>query len=254
VTYRANKNLLDGYKEAITGIMMVEMDVAYRIFSTYNINPIVTGPGVLIPNEVLIENDGWPFLTISEDMELTAYLTSHKHKIYYQHNAIFYDEQPSDYKTIFRQRLRWQKGHFQVFLKYFGKLFLSIFSKNFFSSLILFIGILPFGLITILTTLGFGSYAIYLSIVNNNWIYFFWFTIFPMLIMIVGQWLIAILTLIVEHKRIHLPLHKKILYILVQPINGFIVTIVDCLQLFVNVEWKPIKHHKIRKEEINNYD
>jgi cellulose synthase/poly-beta-1,6-N-acetylglucosamine synthase-like glycosyltransferase len=241
-SYRANYNLDYNIRSSLTGTLMMEAMMAFKLLSTYRISPIVTGPGVLFSSKIITEMNGWNLVSISEDVEFTAYLTSHKHRLYFASDAVFYDEQPTTYKVIFRQRLRWQKGHFQVFTKYIGKLFLSIFSSNFLSSLVLFIGLIPFGLITVLSTLGFGGYSLYLSITTGDFMILFYMVGLPNFIAIMFSYIIVIIAFISERKFSNIKWYKKIVYILFSPISLFITTVQDFMQLFIPVKWNKIDH------------
>ncbi len=72
----------------------------------------VAGTGFLMPASVL--KDGWHYLTLSEDTELTADRLCEDMKVIYCDEAVFYDEQPTTAKVMWNQRLRWAKGHLSV--------------------------------------------------------------------------------------------------------------------------------------------
>ncbi len=73
----------------------------------------VTGTGYLINSSVV--SDGWQYVSITEDWELTSDRLLMNEKIAYCDDAVFYDEQPVSVGTMLRQRLRWQLGHLIVF-------------------------------------------------------------------------------------------------------------------------------------------
>ena len=70
---------------------------------------------------------GWPYHTFIEDIESSAAVIEQE-QVYYAHNAIFYDEQPENMRDSMRQRLRWVKGLYQVFVLYVGRLIKGMFT------------------------------------------------------------------------------------------------------------------------------
>ena len=72
----------------------------------------VQGTGYVIPSRIV--KDGWKYVTLTEDWEFTADRVLLGEKIYFCDEAMFYDEQPTDVKVMWRQRLRWAKGHLLV--------------------------------------------------------------------------------------------------------------------------------------------
>lgn len=88
----------------------------------------IQGTGFLIANEIL--KDGWNYVSLTEDRELSAFAATHGYSISYNDAAEFYDEQPTDVKIMMRQRLRWSKGHLWAFTHYGWILFKNIFSHK----------------------------------------------------------------------------------------------------------------------------
>lgn len=88
----------------------------------------VQGTGYLI-NSKIVKN-GWPYVSLTEDWEFTADQILYDNKIRYCDEAIFYDEQPTSLKIMWRQRVRWARGHLLVFYARFADLFKSLFKKE----------------------------------------------------------------------------------------------------------------------------
>ena len=88
----------------------------------------VTGCGFLVPVRLLQE--GWNYTSITEDIEFSNDKILHGETIHYCDEAIFYDEQPRNLKTMWFQRLRWAKGQNLASRKYFPKFLKALFSKN----------------------------------------------------------------------------------------------------------------------------
>ncbi len=85
----------------------------------------IQGTGFLFAWE-LIEK-GWNYTSLTEDRAFCADAVVNGYRISYNHDAIFYDEQPVDLRIALRQRLRWAKGHLMSFVESGGKLFLHMF-------------------------------------------------------------------------------------------------------------------------------
>ncbi len=82
----------------------------------------VSGTGFLLDRRLLESVGGWQFFSMSEDTEFTAEFLVKGVKIGYAENAILYDEQPTTFRQMWRQRCRWMKGRLQTFKRYFMRL------------------------------------------------------------------------------------------------------------------------------------
>ena len=88
----------------------------------------VQGTGYLINSKIV--KDGWPYVTLAEDWEFTADRVLLTNTIRICDDAVFYDEQPTSFRIMWRQRLRWSKGHLIVFYTRIKELLHDIFSKK----------------------------------------------------------------------------------------------------------------------------
>ena len=88
----------------------------------------VQGTGYLINSNVV--KDGWPYVSLTEDWEFTADQILYSNNIRYCDDAVFYDEQPTDLHIMWRQRVRWSRGHLLVFYARFCDLFKNLFKKG----------------------------------------------------------------------------------------------------------------------------
>ena len=88
----------------------------------------VQGTGYLISSKVV--SNGWPYVSLTEDWEFTADQILYDNKIRYCDEAVFYDEQPTSVKIMWRQRVRWSRGHLLVFYARFTDLFRRLFKKE----------------------------------------------------------------------------------------------------------------------------
>ena len=88
----------------------------------------VQGTGYVIPAK-LVEN-GWQYVTLTEDWEFSTDQILQGNKIVYCDEAVFYDEQPTTLKITCRQRIRWAKGHLLVCVTRFKALFRGLFCSR----------------------------------------------------------------------------------------------------------------------------
>jgi len=72
----------------------------------------LTGTGYFIAKEIVDDIGCWYWNGMTEDVELTAYCYYHNIKMHYYPHAVYYDEEPTDFKTLHRQHTRWVWGYF----------------------------------------------------------------------------------------------------------------------------------------------
>ncbi|QRF22383.1 glycosyltransferase [Alicyclobacillus sp. TC] len=70
----------------------------------------------------LLQSIGWNATGLTEDLEFGVRCVEHGVLPIWAHDAIVYDEKPTDFIASFRQRLRWQQGHFQCAKQYMMKM------------------------------------------------------------------------------------------------------------------------------------
>ena len=83
-----------------------------------------------IRRDVLDKVKGFDEAVLSEDMEISAKLLDNGYKIRYGANVVAWQENPSDLKTLFKQRTRWFRGTMEVALRY-GRLMAKLNRLNF---------------------------------------------------------------------------------------------------------------------------
>lgn len=72
----------------------------------------ISGTGYFISKNVLELSKGWIWTGLTEDVELTRFAYANDINMGFNENAIFYDEQPIDYKTMHKQHVRWVWGYY----------------------------------------------------------------------------------------------------------------------------------------------
>ena len=251
-SFRNSKNFGSNVMSTLYGIYFAEgCRLESRGRTVCGCSTRVQGTGYVI-NSKIVEN-GWPYVTLTEDWEFTADQVLQGHKIKFCDDAVFYDEQPTTTKVMFRQRLRWAKGHLLVCLTKASQLFKRLFKRNTkeekvnrFSTYDIFINILPLCVIS-----AFVSIANFICIALSplNWLeiyksYGIWMGITTAIAYVLLS-LSALLVFIIERKRIKgVSFWKKLAAVLVWPIFLFVSFPVEFVALFSkNVGWKAIPHN-----------
>ncbi len=127
--YAEGYEIATGYRNSKNGNANVIAAVSSLTFSMINVmsnrkraahgaNIIFSGTGYYIAGDLIEEWQGWPFVSLTEDYELSLYATLHGLSTYYNEEAVFFDEQPTRYRQTVAQRVRWIKGYFSARKKY----------------------------------------------------------------------------------------------------------------------------------------
>ena len=229
----------------------------------------VQGTGYLIP--VSIVENGWKYVSLAEDWEFTADRILLDNTIKYCDRAMFYDEQPTSIPIMWRQRVRWSKGHLIVFCTRIKELVTSLFKKGCkhrFSRYDISVNCLP---ITLLIS---GIYILELLLLFLTPFFFKDFSFLDLGFLLLDKWFIgqsvdvfnhtglviawiesflgsticlmasAVIIFIVERKRIKdVSFINKVLIILLWPLFIYIQFPIDVHALLAkNLTWKPIPH------------
>ena len=203
----------------------------------------VSGTGFLFSRKVADEIVDWPFHLLTEDIEFSVYNISKGRKIGFSMNSELYDEQPVKFKQSWIQRLRWSRGYLQVYRHYGLKLFSGIF-HGWFACYDMSMTIMP---------------AFFLTTINiiSNLILIIWglcirLPLLEMLVIILPfffgiygvLFLIGLITVITEWKRIRTTPFRKIFYCFTFPIFMFTYLPIAIRSLFGKITWKPIEHNR----------
>lgn len=131
ISYHHPKNWNDGWVascSALTFSMINTFQNKARSKLTNNI--VISGTGYYISARVINNLGGWPFQTLTEDVELSNYCVLNSIKTTYNEFAEHFDELPLTLAVSFKQRIRWLKGHLQATHIYSGQLLKSVFTKS----------------------------------------------------------------------------------------------------------------------------
>ena len=213
----------------------------------------VQGTGYVVNSDIV--KDGWQYVTLTEDWEFTADQILLGSKIVFCDEAMFYDEQPTKFRVMWRQRVRWAKGHLLVCISRYTDLLRALFTPkkkggnaHKVSVYDISVNILPVCVITTCITL----LQIILSALSPLFGHSWWDcivdwassgipnSIFSYALLVFASALLYIL----ERKRFpKMPLHIKILSTLLWPAFLFLSIPAEIVALFTkDVGWKPIPH------------
>lgn len=94
----------------------------------FNTSNRIFGCGYLF-NSDLVKN-GWDYYSLTEDLEFTTREFIKGTEIRYCDEAVFFDEQPTTFRIMWRQRLRWARGVLIVSREHFVNCVKSFFDHN----------------------------------------------------------------------------------------------------------------------------
>lgn len=169
-SFRNSKNFGENVMSACYGLYFVYGCLfESRGRSVCGCSTRVQGTGYVINSRLV--KDGWKYVTLTEDWEFTADQLIEENNIYFCDEAVFYDEQPTTFKVMWRQRVRWCRGRWLVCLARLKDLIKSLFkskkkegNKNKFSLYDMTVKVLP---VCVITTLLF-FYAFNSSVLSSR--------------------------------------------------------------------------------------
>lgn len=246
---RNSKNWNDGWISSCTGLTFIKFS-RFQNYGKMKMRMINTlsGTGYFIKMDIIKRHGGWLWHSITEDVQVGMVCAINNYKTAYCKEAEFLDEQPTDFKTSFKQRKRWIKGFFVNGSKYHKRLFNGMFTKecNRRSCLEYTLGAIPLismALAFIVGILGmmvgaiiFSTYdiqACYEALVRMS----ICFGIYYVLMMIDAS-----LMLIFERKRLDITFKNGLIAVIFHPIFSAIYIAVAVCALFQKIEWEVIEH------------
>ena len=201
---------------------------------------MVNGTGFGFTRQLLEQLGGWQFFTLSEDTEFSVRCMTRGVRIGYCHDAVFYDEQPTDLRQSWRQRTRWSQGTIQVSVRYAGQLIRGLFRG----------GRTAYACFETLTLslwgYGMAGFSGLLSLVVTYWELRWMGVAQALASSVAGTYLslllIGAMTLASEWNRIHCTTGQKWKALFAFPVYmlSFVPIIVS--SLFRKFHWPPIEH------------
>ena len=252
-TYYQGYEIATGYRESKNGNANVIAAVSSLTFTMVNVmsnrrraergsNIIFSGTGLYVAGDLIEEWKGWPFHSLTEDYEMSLYATLHGISTFYNEAAVFYDEQPTNYRQTVAQRVRWIKGYFSARKKYIPLIKARKRGNNMGSIIKERIGVKP----VIWAIL--GVLAILLGIVVE----LFWLgkaeLIWALLLMVLAgiYVILALITVeLIKRERLDLSPALRLKVVLFNPI--YLVSYIPCAVMALlkrNVAWIKIQHGK----------
>ena len=248
ITYKSGYDIACGYrviKNKKLNIYSISSILTFSLLNNIsnknkikkNLNVILSGTGFYFSKEVI--KDGYNFHSLTEDYELSLYSILNNYSSTYNNKAIYYDEQPEDYKTTVNQRIRWIKGYLEARKKYMKSFKNNLFVKHFNKASIIYeyIGMKPYI---------FMLFSILYFVIYNIIKFKFFYILFVIMFIYFILMIITIVLLKKEKFNFKLNFKEKILVIFYNPF--FILSYILCFFKAIctkNVEWKRIDHNNI---------
>lgn len=260
-SYRNSRNFGSNYMSCLYGLYFISAcRYEARGRTVCGCSTRVSGTGYLFPPRLV--QDGWTYVTLTEDWEFTADQIARGSKILYCDDAEFFDEQPLTMRVMLRQRLRWACGHMTVFFTRFRELMKSLCSKGNgldgkarFSVFDISAAILPLGVISVallLVQLGcIALCSLFGYDVEQVWRVYGLVSLALFALSYGLTMLGAVLLIFLERKRIRGAGPGKLaMAVLLWPFFLLVNVFLDVAALFLpDLEWKTIPHVGVPAEE-----
>ncbi|WP_418968996.1 glycosyltransferase family 2 protein [Alloscardovia omnicolens] len=202
----------------------------------------VGGTGFMFSRRIMERNDGWKFHLLTEDIEFSMDCILHGDRIGFCGSAMFFDEQPVDFKTSWTQRVRWSKGFLQVF-RYYSKVMIQwAIKERDLSAVDVTLMVCPF---VVLSVIRFALGIIYAALG-----YISWFTIVGSLtdwlvsvfLGFVAMMALAAFSGFIERDKLNITIPELLAYSLSFPIYMASYVPIAFVAIFAKSQWKPIAH------------
>ncbi|MCF0112726.1 MAG: glycosyltransferase family 2 protein [Bacilli bacterium] len=250
IGYRNCKNVDENWVSAICAVQSYSRNVnSLRARSILNTNQEIYGCSTTLRAHVLA--NGWPWVTLTEDLEMMSDLTAQNYKTAFCEEAVFYEEQPTTLKLLWRQRLRWGKGGLIAFAKCHWALFASFCKKPTWSKYDIYWHYFPFAFVAFWWTLLYQIISIVLFLIvgdaGYNWWSFASYLLTTFGGLYVSWFFMDLVVIIREWKHILLPWQRLPLYIFLFPLYSLVDPIIAACSAFVPTKWGKIDHHVVKE-------
>lgn len=208
----------------------------------------ISGTGFLIDKSLILENNGWKYHLLTEDIELTVDYVCNGNKIGFSNKSVLYDEQPLKFGQSWTQRMRWSKGFYQIIPRY-GKRLLKGILKGNFACFDMFMTVCPTIFATLYTMFCLAIKILNVVLIGDVQILL---SAGKMLVpMIFGSYFLlyvmGIVTIVTEWKNIKCNKKNVIKYSFTFPLFMLSYIPISVAALFKKVHWAPIEHSVIKK-------
>lgn len=240
-SYRNSKNYGDSWISAGSGMWFIrEARFLNGARVALGASAWLAGTGFLFSRKIKEEQGGWPFHTLTEDVEFMIDNALRGYRAGYAEDAEFFDEQPIGFMESFWQRLRWARGGLQVFGKYWKRL-LGRCLRGDFSCMDYTVSIAPAYALSVFAML-FNMVGIVVTLIGGEFL-----TVLPILLFMVAAVMLLVLvfatiTTVSEWKKLHTSPWKKILYIFT--FVPFMLSYIPIafFAMVMPVKWRETKH------------
>lgn len=248
-SYRNSKNYDSTWVSAGYSLWFIR-ESRYLNHARYKLHTscAISGTGFLIDKSLILENNGWKYHLLTEDIELTVDYVCNGNKVGFSNKSVLYDEQPLKFSQSWTQRMRWSKGFYQIIPRYLKRLFKGILKGNF-ACFDMFMTVCP----TIFATL-YSLFCLAIKIVNVAVLgdAEILLSAGKMLVpMIFGSYFLlyamGIITIITEWKNIKCNHKNVIKYSFTFPVFMLSYIPISVVALFKKVHWAPIEHSVVKK-------
>lgn len=246
-SYRNSKNYGDNWISAGYGLWYIrESKFLHYARMLLRSSCAISGTGFLVSREILDKFDGWKFYLLTEDIEFSVFSVINGVKIGCCINAELYDEQPVTFRQSYKQRLRWSKGFFQVWRKHGKELIKGIFKHRKFAFFDMTMNVMPAFILTVV--------LLFTSVSSILFGIFGWGDPSPVVESLLGyvgftysiMFIMGLVTLISEWKRIHTTAGRKIGFLFLFPIFMYTYIPISLIALFKPVKWEQIHHTRAK--------
>ena len=244
--YRNSKNFGDSWiSEGYSVWFLRESRQLNGVRSILGTTCEIKGTGFLVHKDIIKRQGGWIHHLLIEDVQFTIENVLEGETVAYCHDAVLYDEQPTDFKTSWWQRLRWCRGYLQVLGKYTGKLLWGFIRGKGFSYYDLIMTMSPAFFISLASVL-VNIFGLALTLILSPEMFFS--SLLSSVALMVGAYLlfamVSVLTVITERKRIRATVWQRIWAAVTFPVFMATYIPIAAAAIFKKPEWKQIKHKR----------
>lgn len=201
----------------------------------------VSGTGFLFSRAVAEELEDWPFHMLTEDIEFSVHEITGGRRIAFCADAELYDEQPTQFRQSWHQRMRWSRGYLQVFRGY-GKKLLGGILRGSFSCFDMSMAIMPAFILSALSIVCNAALGIWGAVIGDDILIAVQSIGQLVLNMYLTLLALGAVTTVTEWNHIHTSTVKKVGYVFTFPIFMFTYIPIAFAAFFCKTEWKPIEH------------
>jgi len=198
-------------------------ELGNRARSALKLPITIIGTGLMVRSDVIKENNGWPYRTLTEDYEMTADSIVKGWRSFYYSHAKVYTEEALDFKTNRMRKVRWLRGQIKSRKLYrkaiLGKIFkrkTTICNLGFlFSTYPMF----AFFAVSILLTI-FGGVMVVLSLINQIIPLYLALQVMliPLGMMYISFFTFGLIALMANNKNMKISFLEKVFLLLFNPI------------------------------------